>query len=172
MKNILILGGSSVRNKDHVDHLVHYVQWWWYSPTRFYYDHRNSGESELDREKEIDNLKMLDLSSYDCIIAKSMWTGLIAQLLWEWLLSDSVKLVFLWVPLRVANELEFVDNYNNLKCTTIIQNEFDPTGSYEMVSDYFMFYKGVEVVCVKGNSSHNYDEYEYYLSLISWSYGM
>lgn len=167
MKTILILGWASVRNKEFVIWYVEYAEIQWYSPTWIYYDHRDSGESELDREKEIDNLKMLNLSSYDYIIAKSMWTGLIAQLLWEWLLSDSVKLVFLWVPLRVANELEFMDNYNNLKYTTIIQNEFDPTGSYEMVSDYFLSHKDVEVVCVEGNSSHNYDDYTLYLSCIA-----
>jgi len=42
-----------------------------------------SNESELDRDVEIDKLKKLDLRKYDIIIAKSMGTGLIAQLLGE-----------------------------------------------------------------------------------------
>jgi len=66
----------------------------------------------------------------------------------------------------VAQELEFVNNYNNLKKAIFIQNEFDPTGSYQMCSDYFLLFKDVEVKCVIGNVSHSYEDLEQYLSLI------
>lgn len=167
MTNILILGWASVRNKDFVAWLTEYTEAQWYSLTWFYYDHRKNNESELDRDLEINKLKKLDLKKYDVIIAKSMWSGLIAELLGEWCFRDDVKVIFLWVPLRVAQELEFVNNYNNLKKAIIIQNEFDPTGSYQMCSDYFLSFKDVEVKCVIGNVSHSYEEYEEYLSLIS-----
>lgn len=166
MTYILILGWASARNKDFVAWLVECAEFQWYLPTGYMYDHRMSNESELDRDVEIDKLKKLDLRKYDVIIAKSMGTGLIAQLLGEWCFRDDVKVIFLWVPLRVAQELEFVNNYNNLKKAIIIQNEFDPTGSYQMCSDYFLSLKDVEVKCVIGNVSHSYEDFEQYLSLI------
>lgn len=167
MKKLLILGGSSVRNKEFVEWLYNVAVWQAYLPTAFSYDHRESGENELDREREIQKLHTLDLKWFDVVVAKSMGTGLIAQLYWEWLFSKSIKVVFLWVPLRVAQELKFDEYYNNLKNITIIQNEFDPTGSYQIISDYFLWHENMFIKCVDWNMSHSYEDYDYYLSLTS-----
>lgn len=166
MKKLLILGGSSVRNREFVEWFYNVAVWHAYLPTAFSYDHRESGENELDREREIQKLHTLDLKWFDAVVAKSMGTGLIAQLLQGWLFSKSVRVLFLWVPLRVAQELKFSEYYDNLKGIAIIQNEFDPTGSYQMISDYFLSHESIIVKCIEGDISHSYDDFESYLSII------
>jgi hypothetical protein len=49
---------------------------------------------------------------------------------------------------------------------TIFQNEWDPTGSWQMISDYFLSSKNIKVICVKGNETHNYEDFDLYTQLL------
>lgn len=166
MKKLLILGWASARNQEYVRQLSEYAVWQGFTSYAFEYDHWSTWETQLDRECEIEKLKALSLKDVDLVIAKSMGTGLVAQLLNDRLDSENVKVLFLWVPLRVSKELWFEVYYKTIQNLTIVQNEFDPTGSYQMISDYFSSHHKVDVVCVKEKTSHDYWDFEDYLSLL------
>ncbi len=76
--------------------------------------------------------------------------------------------------MRVAKELDFDRYYDNLAFgpaglkgdITIFQNEWDPTGSWQMISDYFLSSKNIKVICVKGNETHNYEDFDLYTQLL------
>lgn len=169
MRQLLILGGQSAKNHQFVLDLAVYFEKQWLFVTPFIYDHRTSGENEIDWELEIEKLRQLPLASFDMVIAKSIGTGLLAQVYQEWLLSSDVKIVLLWLPLRVARELDFDRYYDNLNGNiAIVQNEYDPTGSYQMLSGYFLSSERVKVVCVNGNETHNYEDFDFYVQLLVW----
>jgi len=170
MKKILILGWQSKMNHDFVLQAAELFEKNDMKVMPFVYSHWLSNENELDRELEMYKLKKLDLHEFDMVFAKSMWSWLAAQLLQEWLFNNDVRVLILWLPLRVAKELEFDKYYNNLKWDiTIIQNEFDLTGSWQMLSDYFESYQSIKIVNVSWNDTHSYEDFDLYIQLLVWS---
>lgn len=171
MKKLLILGWESVRNQQFVEDGVHFFNQHGFEVTGVFYDHRSDGTTGLDWEIESSKLQQLHLDEYDIVIAKSMGSGLTSQLIQEWMFHNDTKVLLLGVPLKVAMELWFIQYYNEIwnnliQNITIIQNEFDPTGSYQMVSDYFSSNPKVHVECIKDNETHVYVDYDLYFQTI------
>lgn len=137
---VLVFPGSSLHNeklieqaKQHYDDVIG-IRW-------------NHWDAEEDREDDYRRVvKLLQSSPTARVFAKSYGGALVMRALSEYLVAADITILGALPQVFDELDVERVD-----QAVSIIQNEFDPHGSYEAVASVFS-----DVTCVRGNKTHDY----------------
>ena len=133
--NILLLGGNSPQHKLWLHQLGAFLESAGHVVIRHEYHHWQTGEPNADIEAELRRLRPVasQLANY-AVIAKSVGTVIATLGIARGLLQPT-QCVFLGVPLAgIAGETpDFLPSLAALPPTTIMQNDHDPYGSFDLL---------------------------------------
>lgn len=157
--SVVILWWLSLRNIARTERLEQYFLDKAKTVKRLYYAHRAAEHESMDIRHEADELYKI-LSSYreaDKIVIVAKSAGCIVALSalehYPALYGLNMRYVFMWFPLGMSSShASFADRFPTLQWY-LLQNEFDPVGTYEDVRDAFegsLF----ETVCLPWNTHH------------------
>ncbi len=161
--NALLLSGNSLRNKDWIHQLDSQVAPLFGKTLVHEYLHWQTGQPLIDLDAELKLLEpnLPELGEY-VIIAKSAGSVLALKGINQRLLSPA-KCFFMGLPLAYINEQILPAGQWLAACqmpVMIIQNSFDPVGSYQAAKDYLLESAASQCQLIEvAGDSHDYEDY-------------
>ena len=165
--NVLLLPGNSPRHKEWVERLKIALDPHFDSVKSQQYRHWETGDNWADIDYEINVAKdaVNDLSPY-ILIGKSIGTAIVSKGIVKGLLHPE-KIILLGVPINGGVSKDDLQNwFEQIKLPiVIVQNTFDPYGSFAEVKSLFEKISSITFVELPG-STHDYDDFDEIARLI------
>ncbi len=160
--NLLLLSGASVRNKKWIEEVEDSCKSHFDKTYVQNYQHWENQEIDFSLEIELNELQKLELTHEAYVIfAKSAGSILACSAISQGILHPE-RCIFAGFP------LEMVKNFNLPADTwlssiknpiTVLQNEFDPLGSYTEVASYITNVKNTNIkICKLPGNTHDYKD--------------
>ena len=167
--NALILGGQSPRHQVWVRQVAESLQPYFQVVTFLDYRHwQDDSEPDVAYEMEQASKLAATLGEY-VIVAKSLGTVITTRAVEKQMLNPA-QCVFLGFPLEVVNKTyqDIAAKLASLPATTVVQNTYDPTGSFELVEAYVKMHGNRRVNCLETpGDTHNYIDFALIAKLAS-----
>jgi predicted alpha/beta-hydrolase family hydrolase len=164
--NLILLPGKSARNQEWLLDVEAALELSFDKTARVSYSHwtREEADPAIDLELEAQKLgKVADSMEPYAIFAKSAGTMVTAKAISEGLIKPKWCL-FAGLPIFMISEYKLpADQWiaNMDMPATLVQNERDPYGNYDKVSQYVhQLNSHIRLVSVEGRVTHSYEDYD------------
>lgn len=166
---ILLLGGNHPNHKAWLRQCAAALEQAGHTVALHDYDHWRTGAPDTDIELELERLRATTrrLTDYT-IMAKSVGTVIAARGVAQGILRPT-QCLFLGVPLDgVAGQTPgFAAELGMLPSVTIVQNQFDPFGSAEVIKAFTAQMPNIRLLSVPDVATHDYHDFGFYASLLT-----